>query len=137
MSALFGMIRPMQPPSRQTGNQPIRARQYTSATPLARRPNSVPLPPTEAPQRPLRSSRKIRMSPRSVSLALVIVGVFLVGSLGFWRASSKPALPSTVAQQLSFGVYFPKAKTTVATIDKGTIRYQASGGLFSYTAKLA
>ena len=145
----------MQPQSRRPVGQPVRSRSYTSGPALAPRPLvSQPLPPRLAqpvvtssaasrPISPVKIARNQRFrsafsfSPRLASVALIIIGVAVIGGLGYYRAASQPALPSTVAQQLSFGVYFPKAKTTVATIDKGTIRYQASGGLFSYTARLA
>lgn len=75
-------------------------------------------------------------SPRLVSVVLVIVGLAVISGLGIWRSGQRPALPSAVAEQLSFGVYFPTTKTTIARVDKHTISYQASSGLLGYTATL-
>lgn len=132
----------MQPQSpRSSSPPPVRARNYTSTTPLR-----APLAPTlnypypqqsAAPQSGRLASRQLHVSPRVASLILIVAGLVVIGGLGFWRVTTaKPTLPRAVAQQLSFGVYFPTTKSSLATIDNQTISYQAGGGLLSYTARL-
>ena len=137
----------MQPqsPRPQSSTPPVRARGYTASTPLVpQRPPAVPAfqQPSAQPQ-PVSGQgrrslgRRLAISPRAASIALVVFALVIAGGIGVWRATaSRQSLPSAVAQQLSFGVYFPTTPTNLATIDKRTISYQAMTGLLSYTARL-
>ena len=130
------MIEVMQPTSRRPDIQPIRARPYTNNTPLTPRQAMMPTAAVVTQQSTVRPARKFSVSPRLANLVLITIGILVIGGLGWWRNTDKPTLPSSVAHQLSFGVYFPASKIKDVSIDKRSISYQANGGRLSYRAQL-
>ena len=126
----------MQPRSPRPAGQAIRARTYGDNRAVTTRPIITPATALRLDPKTASRSRRLSISPRLASLVLVVVGIAIIGGLGYQRAASQPALPANISKQLSFGVYFPTANTAVATINKRSINYQASGGLLSYTAQL-
>lgn len=126
----------MQPRSTRPSSQLLRPRSYVTSQPPSSHPPIDASAPVKSAIPITYSTRRRYVSPRLASLALVILGITLIGVLGYLRSVSQPDLPSTVAKQLSFGVYFPATKTSLASIKQGTVQYQSNGGLFSYIATL-
>lgn len=77
------------------------------------------------------------VGPKQVSLALTgLVIIVLVAVVTRHSLGSPNFLPTTIAKQVSYGVYYPKDSGQLA-VDSKSIVYNPKAAVLSFTAKLA